>query len=154
MAFFELWRPDTSVQHISSFWNDYSPLWRKHEPVGEKIVGEIREHISRVLGRGKHEGNILDLCSGADYFSYFPSNIKRNAVYAFDISCEMLKLSPSERKTQGDARKALPYANNSFDVITMIFGWSHLKYKVYDFGYTRIHPEAQALYPSQLILQL
>ncbi len=98
-------------ENDQAFWNTESFMW------GYKIEKKIRELITSKLSF--LSGKNLDLGCGA--YSYIPS-------IGFDFSEKMLQLNEQcHEKIQGSLEEKLPFSNNSFDSITLIFVLNYVK---------------------------
>jgi len=114
---------------IRGFWDAWAPEWAIHEPIGPKVLTAVRRFTSERLDRVSGNNRFLDLCSGADYAAYYPSEITPAMVSAMDISPGMLALNSAGDKKVADVKDGIPYPENSFDAVTIFFGWSHLTYR-------------------------
>ena len=92
------------------FWNIESYGWKN------RIPEEVRDFIKKEI---KPKGKILSL--GCGCYPYV-----KNAILV-DISKEMLDLAKGKKKIVHDLNKKLPFKNNSFDSVTLIFVIDYIK---------------------------
>lgn len=93
------------------FWNAEALCWKG------RVEKEVREAIKKELSF--LSGYNLDLGSGS--YSYVPNSV------AADSSEEMLLLNDAEEKVVADLEKPLPFADQLFDSVTMIFLANYIK---------------------------
>ena len=94
------------------FWNVEAYGWE------QRISKEVREGISKILKK-KVKGKVVDLGSGS--YPYVKSTL-------VDFSPTMLKYVPkSYKKVVADLNLDLPFKDNSFDAVIVVFLLDYLK---------------------------
>jgi len=99
--------PDDSRQ----FWNAESFCWN------DRIKTELRDSLCAEVSH--LQGKNLDLGSGSA--CYVPHSV------AVDFSEEMLRLNPAQKKVITNLEEKLPFADTSFDSVTLFFVVNYIK---------------------------
>lgn len=66
--------------------------------------------------------SILEIAAGVRPQDYYPDFISPGQIVSFDISMTMLRLNQTGTKILGDARRTLPFRQDSFGAVSCIFG--------------------------------
>lgn len=85
-----------------------------------------RSSITSALEKIDLYGNVLDLASGKGLTAYLKVPRHLTQLVAADLSSEMLKDSSIHDRVQMNLKDALPFAENTFDVITNFFSMRYL----------------------------
>jgi len=116
----------TPASLVQDCWNDPQVVEEWHtRPMKEEIIDSIKSVISLEAKGLSENAQILDLACGANPFPYSPSD--RQNIFMLDISPGMLKLNRSPIKVIADARRLLPFSNNTFEMVTCIFGMKYFE---------------------------
>ena len=85
----------------------------------------------------EENASILDLCTGTgDIIDYILKRNKPKKIMGVDFSNKMLKLAKKRFKNNGKVKlifanaTCLPFSNNTFDYITISFGFRNIKHKI------------------------
>lgn len=146
MTRFELYKSTTTPTDIAGYWSGEACVWKDHTPLGGEIIPAVRTFISPILLPLAGKGRMLDVCSGAGCLEYCPPSVKPEMITAMDISTAMLNLNQASEKKVGDVREGIPFQDSTFAVVTMFFGWSHLKYHPCNIWTHEMVPQAKQLY--------
>ena len=97
--------------NAEQFWNAEALCWKG------RVEKEVREAIKKELSFLKE--NNLDL--GAGSVTYVPGSV------AVDFSEEMLLLNDAQHKVSVNLERKLPFAEESFDSVTLVFVANYIK---------------------------
>lgn len=114
------------VGTLQTYWDSRASKWQTHEILTEYFVRLVREALSPPLTTLSTNDSILDVASGANPFHYFPAELKTR-MHSIDLSPAALALNPAAKRIMADVRNSLPFRDNSFALITCIFGMRYFR---------------------------
>lgn len=114
------------IRVVQAYWEPRAPEWYRHEKPSAFFIDLARETLSPHLSSLPPDGRILDVASGANPFAYFPQEL-RNRMHAIDASRTALALNGVTKKTLADARNFFPFRDDSFVLVTSIFGMRYFE---------------------------
>jgi ubiquinone/menaquinone biosynthesis C-methylase UbiE len=102
------------------YWSRNAEAWLRHEPVAGQLLFVrkfLRSHVEQV----PTDGQVLDICAGADTLGYYPADFNPERLSAVDYCPEMLEYNCAGVKEVVDiTRESLPFEDSSFDLVTRI----------------------------------
>ncbi|MCD8484738.1 class I SAM-dependent methyltransferase [Candidatus Woesebacteria bacterium] len=113
-----------SHESARKMWNSDAPNWVDHQHLGSiapVIESFICRHSAQVLQVTPRNSRIVDLGTGANTKAYFPASAHPRII-GLDFSSEMLRLNPLPQKTVAEMSAPLPFARESFGLVTSFFG--------------------------------
>ncbi|MBI1982562.1 MAG: methyltransferase domain-containing protein [Candidatus Levybacteria bacterium] len=118
--------PRRPVAEIQAYWEPRAPEWYRHESAAIYFIDLVKQALSLHLLSLPPDGRILDVASGANPFAYFPREL-RTRMHAIDVSNTALALNGITKKSLADARNSFPFRDDSFILVTSIFGMRYFE---------------------------
>lgn len=107
------------IEPIQAYWDAETRYWNNPD----RLLPLRPLFKKRWLEYGlTPEMSILEVAAGVRPQDYYPDFISPRQIVSLDISMAMLRLNQTGTRILGDARRTLPFRQDSFEVVSCIFG--------------------------------